>query len=153
MHLRWRGLDLPANVQPDLKSRSATFARFVAEPFEPGFGTTIGNSLRRVLLSSLEGAAVTGVTPTSAASNADAPGTGTTGTSAAIAARTSRPPGSDTRGVPASVMSATDAPPASSFIVLATTPGASRNTSNSHRPERANGILSRQRNGSSAASQ
>jgi len=61
MHLRWRGLDLPANVQPDLKSRSATFARFTAEPFEPGFGTTIGNSLRRVLLSSIEGAAITKV--------------------------------------------------------------------------------------------
>ncbi len=61
MHLRWRGLDLPANVQPDPKSRSATFARFTAEPFEPGFGTTIGNSLRRVLLSSIEGAAITKV--------------------------------------------------------------------------------------------
>ena len=59
MHLRWRGLDLPANVQPDPKSRSATFSRFIAEPFEPGFGTTIGNSLRRVLLSSIEGAAIT----------------------------------------------------------------------------------------------
>jgi len=61
MHLRWRGLDLPANVQPDPKSRSATFSRFIAEPFEPGFGTTIGNSLRRVLLSSIEGAAITKV--------------------------------------------------------------------------------------------
>ena len=61
MHLRWRGLDLPAKVQPDTRTRSATFARFVAEPFEPGFGTTIGNSLRRVLLSSIEGAAITKV--------------------------------------------------------------------------------------------
>jgi DNA-directed RNA polymerase subunit alpha len=59
MHLRWRGLDLPASVSPDPRSRTATFARFVAEPFEPGFGTTIGNSLRRVLLSSIEGAAIT----------------------------------------------------------------------------------------------
>jgi len=58
MHLRWRGLDLPANVQIDTKSRSQTFTRFIAEPFEPGFGTTIGNSLRRVLLSSIEGAAI-----------------------------------------------------------------------------------------------
>jgi DNA-directed RNA polymerase subunit alpha len=61
MHLRWRGLDLPASVSPDPRSRTATFARFVAEPFEPGFGTTIGNSLRRVLLSSIEGAAITKV--------------------------------------------------------------------------------------------
>ena len=61
MHLRWRGLDLPANVQIDTKSRSQTFTRFIAEPFEPGFGTTIGNSLRRVLLSSIEGAAITKV--------------------------------------------------------------------------------------------
>ncbi len=61
MHLRWRGLDLPANVIPDPKSRSNTFSRFIAEPFEPGFGTTIGNSLRRVLLSSIEGAAITKV--------------------------------------------------------------------------------------------
>jgi len=59
MHLRWRGLDLPAQVVPDSRSSSATFARFVAEPFEPGFGTTIGNGLRRVLLSSIEGAAIT----------------------------------------------------------------------------------------------
>ncbi|MFM1822611.1 MAG: DNA-directed polymerase subunit alpha [Planctomycetota bacterium] len=61
MHLRWRGLDLPAQVVPDSRSSSATFARFVAEPFEPGFGTTIGNGLRRVLLSSIEGAAITKV--------------------------------------------------------------------------------------------
>jgi DNA-directed RNA polymerase subunit alpha len=61
MHLRWRGLDLPANVFPEPKSRTATFSRFTAEPFEPGFGTTIGNCLRRVLLSSIEGAAITKV--------------------------------------------------------------------------------------------
>ena len=59
MHLRWRCLDLPAQVVPDSRSSSATFARLVAEPFEPGFGTTIGNGLRRVLLSSIEGAAIT----------------------------------------------------------------------------------------------
>ncbi|RLS91970.1 MAG: DNA-directed RNA polymerase subunit alpha [Planctomycetota bacterium] len=61
MHLRWRGLELPANIIPDPKSRTSTFSRFTAEPFEPGFGTTIGNSLRRVLLSSIEGAAITKV--------------------------------------------------------------------------------------------
>ncbi|MFM7051203.1 MAG: DNA-directed RNA polymerase subunit alpha [Planctomycetota bacterium] len=61
MHLSWRGLNLPATVQVDSRSRTQTFARFTAEPFEPGFGTTIGNSLRRVLLSSIEGAAITKV--------------------------------------------------------------------------------------------
>jgi len=59
MHVRWRGLELPARVVVDQQSRTPTFARFIAEPFERGFGTTVGNSLRRILLSSLEGAAVT----------------------------------------------------------------------------------------------
>ena len=61
MHVRWRGLELPARVVVDEKSRTSTFARFTAEPFERGFGTTVGNSLRRILLSSVEGAAVTKV--------------------------------------------------------------------------------------------
>lgn len=56
--VRWRGFELPVRVTTDPKYRSSTFARFTIEPFERGFGTTIGNSLRRVLLSSLEGAAV-----------------------------------------------------------------------------------------------
>jgi len=58
MHVRWRGLELPAHVEVDSRSKTETFSRFVAEPFERGFGTTIGNSLRRILLSSVEGAAV-----------------------------------------------------------------------------------------------
>jgi DNA-directed RNA polymerase subunit alpha len=61
MRIRWRGLELPSKVTADNKFRSDTFGRFVIEPFERGFGTTIGNSLRRVLLSSLEGAAVRSV--------------------------------------------------------------------------------------------
>ncbi|MGA1517992.1 MAG: DNA-directed RNA polymerase subunit alpha, partial [Phycisphaerales bacterium] len=61
MHVRWRGLELPAKVEADPRSLTPTFGRFVAEPFERGFGTTVGNSLRRILLSSLEGAAITGV--------------------------------------------------------------------------------------------
>jgi DNA-directed RNA polymerase subunit alpha len=59
MHIRWRGLELPGAVAPDLKTLSSTYGKFTAEPFERGFGTTVGNSLRRVLLSSLEGSAVT----------------------------------------------------------------------------------------------
>ena len=61
MHIRWRGLELPSRIMRDEETSTETYARFVIEPFEQGFGTTIGNSLRRVLLSSLEGAAVTSV--------------------------------------------------------------------------------------------
>jgi DNA-directed RNA polymerase subunit alpha len=56
--VRWRGLELPNRVIQDPKFKSDTYGRFSIEPFERGFGTTVGNSLRRVLLSSLEGAAV-----------------------------------------------------------------------------------------------
>ena len=59
MHIRWRGLELPSAVTADPKTLSSTYGKFTAEPFERGFGTTVGNSLRRVLLSSLEGSAVT----------------------------------------------------------------------------------------------
>jgi DNA-directed RNA polymerase subunit alpha len=59
MHIRWRGLELPSNVTVDAASLTPTYGKFIAEPFERGFGATIGNGLRRVLLSSLEGSAVT----------------------------------------------------------------------------------------------
>lgn len=59
MRIRWRGLELPSRLVPDADTATNTYARFVAEPFERGFGVTIGNSLRRILLSSLEGSAVT----------------------------------------------------------------------------------------------
>ncbi len=61
MRIRWRGLELPSQVVIDKSVSNETFGRFVIEPFERGFGTTVGNSLRRVLLSSLEGACVTSV--------------------------------------------------------------------------------------------
>jgi len=61
MRVRWRGLELPSKVTVDERLTTGTFGRFVIEPFERGFGTTIGNSLRRVLLSSLEGASVTSI--------------------------------------------------------------------------------------------
>ena len=59
MHIRWRGLELPSQVTCDAGSLTETYGKFSAEPFERGFGTTIGNGLRRILLSSLEGSAVT----------------------------------------------------------------------------------------------
>jgi DNA-directed RNA polymerase subunit alpha len=59
MHIRWRGLELPSVVECDAKTLTSTYGKFIAEPFERGFGVTVGNSLRRILLSSLEGSAVT----------------------------------------------------------------------------------------------
>ncbi len=61
MRIRWRGLELPTQVICDEESSTDYYGKFSIEPFERGFGTTIGNSLRRILLSSLEGAAVTRV--------------------------------------------------------------------------------------------
>jgi len=52
---------MPKTLVKDDATSSPTFAKFVAEPFEAGYGHTVGNSLRRVLLSSLEGAAITSV--------------------------------------------------------------------------------------------
>ncbi len=57
MRIRWRGLELPTRVEPDKSVQSPTYGKFLVEPFERGFGTTVGNSIRRILLSSLEGAA------------------------------------------------------------------------------------------------
>jgi DNA-directed RNA polymerase subunit alpha len=62
MAIKLGRFELPNRVVKDEKTATDTYARFIAEPFEAGFGHTIGNSLRRVLLSSLEGAAITGVT-------------------------------------------------------------------------------------------
>ncbi len=61
MRIRWRGLELPTRVVSDQDVSTPTYNRFTIEPFERGLGTTIGNSLRRVLLSSIQGAAVTSV--------------------------------------------------------------------------------------------
>ena len=61
MRITWRGLELPTHVEQDKEISSDSYGRFFVEPFERGFGTTVGNSLRRVLLSSLEGSAVTSI--------------------------------------------------------------------------------------------
>jgi len=57
----WRDLIKPRGLSVDQESLTNTYGKFVAEPLERGFGITLGNSLRRVLLSSLQGAAVTSV--------------------------------------------------------------------------------------------
>ena len=59
MHIRWRGLELPSVVKCDQETLDSTHGHFSAEPFERGYGASVGNSLRRILLSSLEGSAVT----------------------------------------------------------------------------------------------
>ena len=56
-----RDFQIPTKTEVDKETLTATYGRFIAEPFERGFGTTIGNALRRVLLSSIEGAAVTAI--------------------------------------------------------------------------------------------
>ena len=61
MRIRWRGLELPNQVQLDQEVSTDTYGRLIIEPFERGFGITVGNSLRRILLSSLEGSAVTSI--------------------------------------------------------------------------------------------
>jgi DNA-directed RNA polymerase subunit alpha len=61
MRVTWRGLELPTRVERDTMISGEKYGRFLIEPFERGFGTTIGNSLRRILLSSLEGSAVTSI--------------------------------------------------------------------------------------------
>ena len=61
MYKNWRELIKPKRLQVDADSLTETYGKFTAEPFERGFGTTMGNALRRVLLSSLQGAAITSV--------------------------------------------------------------------------------------------
>jgi DNA-directed RNA polymerase subunit alpha len=58
---KFKGFQKPKRLEPELETRTSTYGKFVAEPLERGFGLTLGNSLRRVLLSSIEGAAVTTV--------------------------------------------------------------------------------------------
>lgn len=61
MPIRLGRFELPKRLVKEESSATDTYARFIAEPFETGYGHTIGNSLRRVLLSSLEGAAITSI--------------------------------------------------------------------------------------------
>jgi DNA-directed RNA polymerase subunit alpha len=57
----WKGFQRPKRLELERETLTDRFGRFYAQPFERGFGTTVGNALRRVLLSSIEGAAVTAV--------------------------------------------------------------------------------------------
>lgn len=61
MYKNWRDLIRPKQLQVETETLVDTYGKFYAEPFERGFGTTLGNSLRRILLSTLQGAAITAV--------------------------------------------------------------------------------------------
>lgn len=61
MGIKWRDFQLPKRLECEESTHTSTYAKFIAEPFERGFGVTLGNSLRRVLLSSIEGSAVTSI--------------------------------------------------------------------------------------------
>ena len=57
----WKDLIKPKRLEVEEKSLASNYGKFVAEPLERGFGITVGNSLRRILLSSLQGAAIASV--------------------------------------------------------------------------------------------
>ncbi|MDD3374903.1 MAG: DNA-directed RNA polymerase subunit alpha [Candidatus Omnitrophica bacterium] len=61
MGVKWRDFQMPKRLECDESSYTDTYGKFIAEPFERGYGVTLGNSLRRILLSSLEGSAVTSI--------------------------------------------------------------------------------------------
>ncbi|MCX5709598.1 MAG: DNA-directed RNA polymerase subunit alpha [Candidatus Omnitrophica bacterium] len=61
MGIKWRDFQLPKRLECDESTYTETYGKFSAAPFEKGYGVTLGNSLRRVLLSSIEGSAVTSI--------------------------------------------------------------------------------------------
>ncbi len=58
MGIRWKTFEMPKRLEAEKATLTPTYGKFIAEPFERGYGTTLGNALRRVLISSIEGAAV-----------------------------------------------------------------------------------------------
>jgi hypothetical protein len=61
MGIKWRDFQFPKKLDCDESTYTDTYGKFQAAPFERGYGVTLGNSLRRVLLSSIEGSAVTAI--------------------------------------------------------------------------------------------
>ncbi len=61
MGIAWKDFEMPKKLACDESTYSDTYGKFIAEPFERGYGTTLGNTLRRILISSIEGSAVTSV--------------------------------------------------------------------------------------------
>lgn len=61
MGVKWRDFQMPKRLECEETSYTLTYGKFIAEPFERGYGVTLGNSLRRILLSSIEGSSVTSI--------------------------------------------------------------------------------------------
>ena len=61
MYKNWRDLLKPKKIETETETLTPSYGKFTAEPLERGFGITVGNSLRRILLSSLQGAAISSV--------------------------------------------------------------------------------------------
>lgn len=61
MGIKWKDFQIPKSLQCDESTYTSTYGKFIAQPFERGYGVTLGNCFRRILLSSIEGAAVTAV--------------------------------------------------------------------------------------------
>src|SRR6187401_3674767 len=61
MPIRYGRFEMPKTLGKEESTATPTYAKFIAEPFEAGYGHTVGNSLRRVLLSSIEGAAISSI--------------------------------------------------------------------------------------------
>ena len=61
MGIRWKTFEMPKRLEVEQETLTPTYGKFIAEPFEKGFGTTIGNSLRRILISSIEGTAISSI--------------------------------------------------------------------------------------------
>ncbi len=61
MGVKWRDFQMPKRLDCDEATYTDRYGKFIAEPFERGYGVTLGNSLRRILLSSIEGSAVTSI--------------------------------------------------------------------------------------------
>ena len=59
--MEWKGFQRPRRLKYEAETLTPTFGRFFASPYERGFGITVGNAVRRILLSSIEGAGITGV--------------------------------------------------------------------------------------------
>ncbi len=61
MGIKWRDFQMPKRLECEEPTYNSTYGKFIAEPFERGYGVTLGNSLRRILMSSIEGSAVTSI--------------------------------------------------------------------------------------------
>ena len=61
MGVKWRDFQMPKRLECDESTYTDTYGKFIAEPFERGYGVTLGNSLRRIMLSSIEGSAITSI--------------------------------------------------------------------------------------------